>query len=236
MALKDMSYNSQLIHKIISLRQRSDLTQEEVAKKLGVSRQVWIATEKGRREPSTTELGRLSEIFGVDIADFFKEIPNIEKFKQMYFACIRLAANKQGGIPKTKLAKLLYLIDFAHFFYHLESMSGIKYRCMQYGPVADAFFSLTEDLYEGGKIDIKPLDKALIISATTREQAADRLTSEELKLIKSVCKLWKDRRTEEIVNFTHEQKPWKACRTGEYIPYELILQEDPEHVYQPLTR
>jgi len=61
----------------------------------------------------------------------------------------------------------------------------------------------------------------------------DRLSAKEMGLIKQICTLWKDKRTPEIVNFTHEQKPWKICRDGEYIPYSLIIQEDPDHVYQP---
>lgn len=231
-----MSKTPQLAQKVVGIRKRSGFTQEEIAKKLGVSRQSWILVEKGQRDLNTQELGRLSEIFGVDIVDFFKETPDTDKFRQMYFACIRFASDDRGGIPKTKLAKLLYLADFSSFFYNLEPISGVKYRRMQYGPVADAFFSLTEDLYEGGEIDIRPMGDALIISASTREQPADKLNPKELKLIESICKLWKDRRTQEIVNFTHEQKPWKMCREGEYIPYELIIQEDPQHVYQPIAR
>lgn len=230
-----MNKTTQLAQKVVDIRKRSSFTQEEVAKKLGVSRQSWIMVEKGQRDLNTEELKQLSEIFGVDIIDFFKETPDMDKFRQMYFACLRFAADERGGVPKTKLAKLLYLADFSSFFYNLEPMSGVKYRRMQYGPVADAFFSLTEDLYEGGEIDIQPRGEALLISNTTNEQSTDKLKSEELKLIKAICKLWKNKRTKEIVNFTHKQKPWKMCRESEHIPYELIIQEDPKHVYQPFT-
>lgn len=231
-----MNTSHKLVEKIIKLRERSGYTQEEVAKKLSIGRQRWIMVEKGQRDLNTEELDKLADIFGIDIADFFEEIPDIEKFKQMYFACIRYASDKKrGGVTKTKLAKLLYLADFSSFFYNLEPMSGVKYRRMEYGPVADIFFSLTEDLYEGGKIEISPIGNALIISSKTREVSTDKLTAGEEKLIKQICDQWKDKRTEEIVNFTHEQKPWKMCREGEYIPYELIIQEDPDHVYQPVT-
>ena len=151
-----MSKTPQLAQKVTDIRKRSGFTQEEIAKKIGVSRQSWIMVEKGQRDLNTEELKRLAEIFGIDIVDFFKETPNMDKFRQMYFACIRFASDKRGGVPKTKLAKLLYLADFSNFFYNLEPMSGVKYRRMQYGPVADAFFSLTEDLYEGGEINIQP--------------------------------------------------------------------------------
>ena len=231
-----MSKTTQIAQQVTDIRKGSGFTQAEVAKKLGVSRQSWVMVEKGKRDLDTNELKRLAEIFGVDVVDFFRENSDIDKFKQMYFACLRFASDQRGGVPKTKLAKLLYLADFANFFYHLEPMSGVKYRRMQYGPVADLFFSLTEDLYEGGEINIQPMGEALIISASTRNQSNDRLNSQELKLIKEICSLWKTKRTKEIVNFTHEQKPWQMCRLGECIPYELIIQEDPKHVYQPVTR
>jgi transcriptional regulator with XRE-family HTH domain len=228
------NYDS-IVEKIIKLREQSGLTQEEVAGKLGISRQRWILVEKGERDLSTEELEILAALFGVDTADFFEEIPDIEKFRQMYFACIKFASDARGGVPKTKLAKLLYLADFTKFYKDLEPMSGVKYRRMEFGPVADIFFSTTEDLFDGGKINITPVDQALIISANTREQSFDRLSKDELHLIEEICELWKDKRTAEIVNFTHEQKPWKVCRDGEYIPYSLIIQEEPEHVYKPLA-
>jgi len=57
------------------------------------------------------------------------------------------------------------------------------------------------------------------------------LSDLEKREIDEICEAWKDANTQTIVNFTHHQKPWMACRPNEIIPYELILQEDPNHVY-----
>jgi transcriptional regulator with XRE-family HTH domain len=231
-----MSNYDQITEKVTKLRNQSGLTQEDVANKLGISRQRWILVEKGERDLSTEELGKLATLFGIDIADFFEEIPNLKKFRQMYFACLRYAANDHGNVPKTKLAKLLYLADFTNFFKELEPMSGVKYRRLEYGPVPDVFFSLTDDLLEQGKINIEIIDKgAQMISLRTTDNDTSELTAEEILKIKEICELWKDKPTQEIVNFTHEQKPWKMCRDGEYIPYSLIIQEDPGRVYQPIA-
>lgn len=231
-----MGNYDQITERVTNLREQSGLTQEDVANKLGISRQRWILVEKGERDLSTEELGKLAELFGIDIADFFEEIPNIKKFKQMYFACLRYAANDHGNVPKTKLAKLLYLADFTNFFKELEPMSGVKYRRLDYGPVPDVFFSITDDLLEKGKIGIKILDRgAQMVSLRTRDIDTSELTKDEIARIKKICELWKDKPTQELVNFTHEQKPWKMCRDGEYIPYSLIIQEDPNHVYQPIA-
>ena len=231
-----MVMNSQIAESVTKLRQQSGYTQDELATKLSLSRQRWIQVEKGRRDLTTDELGQLADLFGIDIADFFNEVPNVAKFRQMYFACLTFAANSHGSVSKTKLAKLLYLADFKNFFETLEPMSGVKYRRLEYGPVPDIFFSITDDLLEQGKIDVAVLDRgAQMISLNTREADFNQLSADELESIKQICKLWKNRPTQDIVNFTHEQKPWKMCRDGEYIPYSLIIQEDPGHVFQPLT-
>ena len=231
-----MSNYDAITKKVTKLREQSGLTQEEVANKLGISRQRWILVEKGERDLNTEELEILATLFGIDVADFFDEIPNIKKFKQMYFACLSYSANDHGNVPKTKLAKLLYLADFANFFKELEPMSGVKYRRMEYGPVADIFFSMTDDLLLGGKIGLTVLDGgAQMISLKTRDLDTSELSRGELEIIQEICHLWKDKPTQEIVSFTHEQKPWKMCRDGEYIPYSLIVQEDPRHVYKPLA-
>ncbi len=226
-----------VIEKLIKLREQNSYTQEEIAQTLGLSRQSYILVEKGQRDLNTQELELLAAKYGIDIADLFDEIPNLEKFKQMYFVCLEFAANSHGNVTKTMLAKLLYLADFANFYEALEPMSGVKYRRMEYGPVADIFFSMTDDLLESGKIKVQVLDRgAQMISLNTREAKTNLLSNEELDRIKTICEAWKDKPTQDIINFTHEQLPWKMCRNGEYIPYSLIIQEDPEHVYQPLTR
>lgn len=231
-----MSNYDLIAEKVTKLREQSGLTQEEVANKLGISRQLWILVEKGKRDLSTEELEKLATLFGIDVADFFDEIPNLKKFRQMYFACLRFVANEHGNVSKTKLAKLLYLADFTNFFQELEPMSGVKYRRLEYGPVPDVFFSMTDDLLVQGKINIDVLDRgAQMVSSRTKDEDTSKLTGAELTRIKSICKLWKDKPTQELVNFTHEQKPWKMCRDGEYIPYSLIIQEDPKHVYQPIA-
>ncbi len=231
-----MSNYNQIIERVTKLREQSGLTQEEVATKLGISRGRWILVEKGERDLSTEELEKLAQLFGIDVTDFFEEIPNLTKFRQMYFACLHYAANDHGSVPKTKLAKLLYLADFTNFFKELEPMSGVKYRRLEYGPVPDVFFSITDDLREQGKINVEILDRgAQMISSRTTDYDTSELSANEISKIKDICELWKDKPTQEIVNFTHEQKPWKMCRDGEYIPYSLIIQEDPSHVYQPIA-
>lgn len=213
------------------LRNERGYTQETVANVLKISRATYNNKESGKRDWTISEIEQLAMFFNVPVAEFFDEPRNNEKFLQMYF--YTLDHFKEKGIPKTKLAKLLYLIDFSNFYEKLEPMSGVRYVRRDYGPVADIFFEMTDLLFDSGKISIEPVGDALMISSTSFDRRYDKLTDEDKTRIDNICELWHDKRTSEIVNFTHEQKPWLSCRDGEYIPYELIIQEDPDHVFTP---
>lgn len=222
---------SVLSRNIERMRKARNLTQEQMANELSMSRPTYINVENGERDPSVSELEKIATIFGVSAAELLSSPRNNRKFEQMYFYFLR---KFKTGVPKTKLAKLLYLSDFGNFYNNLESMSGVSYIRREYGPVADIFFEMTENLFDTGKINIEALDGgAMMISSTSKDISDDLLDSDEKALMDEIYSLWKDKKTQTIVNFTHEQKPWKACRDGEYIPYSLIIQEDPKNVYSP---
>jgi len=217
------------------LRKKAGYSQKEVAIKIGISRQSYIAFEQGKYELNLSEAEKLANIFGASVMDFLEgNMQNIDKYKQMIFAFLRNNFANHVKIPKTKLAKFLYLADFGWYYNHFESMSGMPYRKIQYGPVPDAYFRVVEELYENGKLDIeKTRDGAMLISQTKsgEREKINLLNNAEKKLIQDISKKWKDKRTPEIVDFTHNQLPYKLCSDGEIIPYELITQEDPKYVY-----
>jgi uncharacterized phage-associated protein len=152
----------------------------------------------------------------------------------MILSYIRSASSKDGKIPKTKLAKLVYLADFAWFYTHLESMSGMQYRKIKHGPVPDVYFRAIDELFEDGQISITPTEDGAMLISETRNAKKNILTlvsKEEQKLIEKISVKWKSKNTKEIVAFTHNQLPYAICLDNEIIPYELITQEDPEDVY-----
>jgi len=220
---------------IKTLRNERGFSQSELAVKLGMSRPSYIAIEQGKKELTLSEAEKLSEIFGVSLKEMESGISaNYEKYKQMILSYIRNAGSKDGCITKTKLAKLVYLADFAWFYNHLESMSGMQYRKIRYGPVPDSYFRAVDELFEDGQIEITPTeDGAMLISQTRNgaKIALSEISKDEEKLIKSISDKWKDKNTQEIVTFTHNQLPYAVCLDNEIIPYELITQENPGDVY-----
>ena len=220
---------------IKTLRNERGFSQSELAIKLGMSRPSYIAIEQGKKELTLSEAKKLSEIFGVSLKEMESGISaNYEKYKQMILAYIRNAGSKDGCITKTKLAKLVYLADFAWFYNNLESMSGMQYRKIQYGPVPDSYFRAIDELFEDGQIEINPTEDGAMLISQTRNGAKIALTEiskDEEKLIKNISEKWKNKNTQEIVTFTHNQLPYAICLDNEIIPYELITQENPGDVY-----
>lgn len=225
---------------IKSLRERSNISQASVAEHIGLSRPSYDKVESGGKELTVSQAQRLAEFFGVEFNDLFRDTLeettlnyNEKKYKDMIRRFISYAGADDGRIPKTKLAKLLYLADFAWFYDNLEPMSGLQYRRLPQGPVPDEYFRVIDDMYGKGDIDIKFSGRAMMIKLSDDLDPHDQIVSDkEDKLIKKIADEWKTARTETIVDFTHRQNPWRLCAESEVIPYELIIQEDPDHVYK----
>ena len=58
-------------NRLRELREEMGLTQEELAKTLGVTRQTIIAIEKGRYDPSLRLAFKMARFFNVEIEDIF---------------------------------------------------------------------------------------------------------------------------------------------------------------------
>lgn len=230
------------ISNIKRLREQLDISQASVADRIGISRPSYDKIESGEKELTINQAHELADILGVNVTELFNDAfgePTVaydeRKYKDMIRRFIAYAgAEIDGRIPKTKLAKLLYLADFAWFYENLESISGLEYRRIPQGPVPDEYFRVIDNMYDNGEIDIRFSGKAMMISLNERTiDSLDRsLTDEQDRLIQEIAKEWKSARTETIVNFTHSQDPWRMCAESEIIPYELIIQEDPNRVYK----
>ncbi len=216
---------------IRAVREERSLSQAFVADKLGISRSSYIAVEQGKRELTLGEFDKLSSILGVSTEDMKKgEIPNYKKYRQMILAFLRL----NDHLTKTKLAKLLYLADFSWFYTQLHSMSGLQYRKIQFGPVADAYFWLIDEMSEAGEISIEQTPEGKMLISQTRAAAKEPLpliSAKEQALITKIDKKWKGKKTADIVAFTHQQLPYSLAADTELVSYEAFTQENPEDIY-----
>ncbi|MBI4620744.1 MAG: DUF4065 domain-containing protein [Desulfobacterales bacterium] len=166
---------------ISELRKKHRLSQESVAKRLGITRPTYIQIERGERDLTITEAEKLSELFGVTLEDIRagkvsiplikieksikgnkirkKEdarisIPqkNIEKFRQILMHILR----KCGGKPNvgmTVIYKILYFIDFDYYEKHEEQIMGLVYLKNTHGPTPYYFDELIKEMKNRGIIE-----------------------------------------------------------------------------------
>ena len=225
-------------------RVKRGITQGEVARAIGVSRPTYVNIEAGKKELTVSQVDKLNQQFRIS----FNEIVGIlddeeedileisDKYKQMLLNMIKYGGDADGNITKNKLKMLIYLADFIYYYENLVSMSGVKYRKIPRGPVSDLFFRILDELDEDGLIVIKPHGQTKMISLVENVTSQNRLSGQEVDLIKRLGKAWKNHSTDEITEFTQEQIPWKICFDGEVIPYSFIYQEEPEVIYGPVER
>lgn len=226
---------------IVKLRKANKLSQEDLAKKMGISRPTLALIEKGERDITLGELRKLSEAFDLPIEIILDDEISAEskvksqgfskqsfkRFHNLVLQCIKYGADSDGKITKTKLAKLVYLSDFASYYKFLQPISGFEYRRLEQGPVAIQFFDIIDS---DESIRVESSGRAMMISLNEFPSSSE-LSPEEEETVKAICEKWKGATTQEIVDFTHNQIPWKVCKDGAVIPYTLINAENPENVY-----
>jgi transcriptional regulator with XRE-family HTH domain len=162
------------------LREKAGLSQDALAKILGISRPAVTAIEQGRRRLSADELGRLAkalhvtadQIIGLaktpDVVFETKQKPqqiretgtalrisvpqkNVAKFKEvLLYVLARVGA--KPNIGETVLYKLLYFIDFDYYERYEEQLIGATYQRNHFGPTPMEFAALVDAMRESGEL------------------------------------------------------------------------------------
>lgn len=219
------------------LREQKNISQDTFAEKIGMSRATYIRVESGEKSPTLDELTTIAQALEVTIESLISDTQaesiqpiDEEKYQQILEHCIEFWADTDKKITKTKLAKLAYLVDFSWYYEHFVSLTGLQYRRLEQWPVPNEYFRTIDGLLEGWAISIEFKGIAQMIR-NIESPSSNRLSGDEIDLIRKICEKWKWKSTKDIVKFTHEQLPWQICKWWEIIPYELITQEEPTHVY-----
>ena len=113
-------------------------------------------------------------------------------------------------------------------------MSGMQYRKIKYGPVADSYFRIIDEMFDSGEIAIENREDGAMIISQTRSGAKinlSKINKKEEKLIKSIEKKWQNKKTSEIVDFTHKQLPYLYAMENEVVSYGLFTQENPDEIF-----
>lgn len=85
------------------LRKENNMTQQQLAEKLDVSKSIISAYEKGKRKPSLNILFKMSEIFGVSVA----EMMSVNDFQKNYDTSDLVDISKLTPVQKNVIIQMV---------------------------------------------------------------------------------------------------------------------------------
>lgn len=244
--------------RIKELRQRTGISQEDLAKLLDVSRPTISQMERGMRKISAGELVRLSEIFNLSsvetLLDLKKEpevilqqgrkrreteaqmrisVPqrNVERFKEVLLYIL----NKVGAKPnvgETVIYKLLYFIDFDYYERYEEQLIGATYIKNRFGPTPIEFKKIVNQMIEDGEIE-RLKSKYFQYEQTKylplRKPNLSRLRASEIEVIDDVLNRLAEWSAAQISEYSHNDVPWLTTDEGKPLEYEAVFYRTPPY-------
>ncbi|MBU2213016.1 DUF4065 domain-containing protein [Patescibacteria group bacterium] len=226
--------------RIRKLRTDRSLSQDDLAKALGLHRQSVSLLEKGERDLTATELDELARFLQVSYDDILA--PEVkepvkgstnkgirfqpEKLKQLLLFILE----EVGGRPnvgETVLYKLLYFCDFNHFEKTGKPITGMTYRRLQFGPVPqlNQFSAVVEKML--GKKQIQKLEHEYFGKPQMRyislcDPDRDALSDGEIATIREVTEKLGRMSATQIEEYVHGDAPWEVTEHQAPIAYELV--------------
>lgn len=241
--------------RIMELRKAKGLSQDELARNLGISRSSLVQIEQGNRYVDVIELQSLSLLLEFSLDEFLSknyepvkkselkedkkkkekteiriDIPemSLSKFKNVLLYILEKCAGKPN-VGETVLYKLLYFSDFNYYELYEEHLSGARYRKLPYGPVPRRFESIVNGMIDKGelkKIKTEYYDKIQTRYLPLVKADLRQLNAGEKEVIDKVIEQMSDWSASAISNYSHNDIPWKASKEGEEINYELAFYRD----------
>jgi uncharacterized phage-associated protein len=140
---------------------------------------------------------------------------NVSKVTEM----VKFFISKEGWIFPTRLNKEMFYADFLHYKLHGQSISGLQYQAIQYGPVPVHY----DTIYD----NIDGINKKIVLAhdmESTRLSCSsydDRVFNEqEHKTLSDVWAKIQPLKTQDLIKLSHNENAWKHYHEGnQLIPY-----------------
>jgi len=146
---------------------------------------------------------------------------NKSKYKNAILYFIKYCNNQYLG--NTKLNKLLYYLDFINYRDRKKSVTGDFYIHNHYGPTSANINSILSEMKDDGEIEAtEEAFRDSHVKSFIQKKNPDEsvFTSDEKKLLKSVCEEFLDWSTDKIVEQTHLEAPWFYSKPFEKVNYD----------------
>lgn len=137
------------------------------------------------------------------------------------FAMVQYIVLNHGEVFPTKLNKLMFYSDFYNFRKNGQSISGLQYRALNFGPVPDHYATIYDNVPDLDKKLIEAHDMVSTLFSYSKDSHFYELSEIEKESIDHVlCKL-KPLNVSEIIEASHQENGWKNnSATLNPIPYD----------------
>lgn len=243
---------------IRSLREKNEISQEQMAEILKVSRPTYAAIEKGDKDLTLSQAEKLASVFGMSLDQFIaggkgKEVEvvleskdgnqdkeeslrisvpakNVKKFREVLLYILEKVGNKPN-VGMTVLYKLLYFIDFDYFEKFEEQLMGATYIRNHFGPTPVEFKKIVDGLIENEElveVKSKYFQKEQKKYIPRRSANLSVLNAQELKHIDQELARLSDLNAHELTEFSHKDVPWLSAEEGQPLDYESVFYRSKE--------
>jgi transcriptional regulator with XRE-family HTH domain len=249
--MKSQVSQKQIGQRLAGLRKLKGFSQEDLAKRVHISRPSLAQIELGNRSVNVLELQQLSFLLGFSLDDFMSpnfqiaqvptsqrvenEIGSTErnatptlqlgKLKNVLLYLIEKCAGKPNAAEQV-LFKLLYFSDFNYYELYEEQLTGAAYRKLPYGPVPDGIDVVIQQMLEQGRVQRIKTEfqgQPQIRYLPLAKTDLTQLKASEKEVIDRVIEQIGDWSATAINHYAHQDMPWKATKEGEAINYELAF-------------
>ena len=137
-------------------------------------------------------------------------------------------ADMDTGFGKTKLVKLLYLIDVENYRRRRKTLSGLEWRFYHYGPYAFEIDNALDELsFDIPQEEVTTLSgHNAVVFRTHRElspRLADHVQLRELRLVNDVIQRWGDTDFNSLLNHVYfHTEPMKDAKRGDLLDFSTV--------------
>ena len=122
---------------------------------------------------------------------------------------------------RIKLNKLLFYVDFLHYANYGNSLAGLKYRAIKYGPVPAYYDQIFSFINQDPSFSSygKELSDGHMVELFSSETDFDKslFTEQELATLNAVTKRFKNTASWDIMKISHKENSWKELESSHAI-------------------
>jgi len=235
---------------IVAFRKKHQMTQETLAKLIGIAKKTLISYEKNRAVPQQSHLNtlrlilddpgklkKMADLQDHDLSEKEREIvDNLDKDdlteyngfmpyqKDLVKKSILFFA--QNKISMTRLMKGLFFLDFNHYRKNAVSLTGLTYWKYEHGPFNKVLYECVAELVEEGSLQAEEMQKngeTFSLYSLGSKPGLDAFDREQKALLEAIGKYLSDSDAQNVSNDSHDEQAWKETPLFQPISYVHAL-------------